>query len=156
MAVRGDPGEKVTQGWQMDLVVGGEEWARTGPPRLSLCTGALSRSVPSWEDSGPHLQGAQYLLLGLSGNLITQERPPPPFLALMKETLSQVDRLLGVSGNYYSVIFKHLTLAISIYKYTSGNVVKVTFRNRRSYSNNSSQGVSNGANSGSQLSSFLC
>lgn len=78
----------------------------------------------SWEDRGPHLQMAHSLLLGLSGNLMTQERPPPPFLAFMKETPSQVDRFLRVAGNYYSVFFMHLTLATEVYKQTSGNVKK--------------------------------
>lgn len=110
----------------------------------------------SWEDSGPHLQEAHSLLLGLSENLMTQERPPPPFLAFMKETLSQVDRFLRVADNYHSVFFTRLTLATEVYKQTSGNVIQVTFRNRRNYSNNSREGLSCVANSVSQLLSFLC
>lgn len=69
----------------------------------------------------------------------------------MKETLSQVDRFLGVAGSYYSVFFMRLTLATEVYKQTSGNVIQVTFRNRRNYRNNSRKGLSRAANSGSQL-----
>lgn len=98
-----------------------------------------------------HTSRRHSLLLGLSGNLMTQERPPPPFLAFMKETLSRVDRFLGVAGNYCSVFFTRLTLATEVYKQTSGNVIQVTFRNRRNYSNNHRKGLSRAANSGSQL-----
>ena len=99
----------------------------------------------SWEDSGPHLQEAHSLLLGLSGNLMTHEGPSSSLPGL------QVGRTLRVAGSYYSVFFTHLSLATEIYKQTSGNVIQVTFRNRRNYSNNSRKGLSRAANSGSQL-----